>query len=144
MSTRGGGRGDNRNKGLEKGFLWRLPTLKHNDLGRLGPTFGIGAGCGLGVGVGLIGGLGLGIPGLSFGVGVGAGCGVGIGFGYGAGRGIAYDEKQQYSNVGKLFQQQESITSRDRDVIAALFGELVDHTTKLLETASKEIDKWRR
>ncbi|KAL9275499.1 hypothetical protein AKJ16_DCAP26251 [Drosera capensis] len=88
--------------------------------------------------------LGLGIPGLSFGVGVGAGCGVGIGFGYGAGRGIAYDEKQQYSNVGKLFQRQESITSRDRDVVVALFDELVDHTTKLIETASKEINKWRR
>ncbi|KAL9251486.1 hypothetical protein AKJ16_DCAP12642 [Drosera capensis] len=140
MSSRGV-RYDNSNKGSEKGFLWRLPTLKHNDLGQLGPAFGIGAGCGLGVGVG---GLGLRIPGLSFGVGVGAGCGVGIGFGYGAGRGIAYDEKQQYSNVGKLFQRQESITSRDRDVVVALFDELIDHTTKLLETASKEIGKWRR
>lgn len=50
-------------------------------------------------------GLGYGFPGLTLGFGVGAGCGVGIGFGYGLGKGIAYDEKKKYSNVGKMFQE---------------------------------------
>lgn len=41
----------------ERGLIWRLPVVKTNDLGKLGPGFAIGAGCGLGFGVGLIGGL---------------------------------------------------------------------------------------
>lgn len=49
-------------------------------------------------------GLGFGFPGLTLGFGVGAGCGIGIGFGYGMGKGIAYDERKRYSNVGKMFQ----------------------------------------
>lgn len=48
-------------------------------------------------------GFGPGFPGLHLGVGLGAGCGIGLGFGYGVGRGIAHDEYQKYSNVGKLF-----------------------------------------
>ncbi|PIA47049.1 hypothetical protein AQUCO_01400035v1 [Aquilegia coerulea] len=94
----------NGNEG-EKGFLWKLPVLKTNQLGKLGPGFGFGAGCGVGLGFGLMGGAGLGpgIPGIQFGFGIGAGCGVGLGFGYGAGRGVAHDENKRHANVGKLF-----------------------------------------
>lgn len=42
------------------------------------------------------------MPGLQLGFGVGAGCGIGVGFGYGVGRGIAYDDRRQYTNVGKF------------------------------------------
>lgn len=48
-------------------------------------------------------GIGAGLPGLQLGLGFGAGCGVGMGFGYGVGRGVAHDEHQKHSNVGKLF-----------------------------------------
>lgn len=44
------------NGGSEKGLLWRLPTLKMKELGKLGPGIGLGAGCGVGFGIGLIGG----------------------------------------------------------------------------------------
>lgn len=40
----------------EKGLLWKLPPLKSNQLGKLGPAFGIGAGCGVGFAFGLLGG----------------------------------------------------------------------------------------
>lgn len=45
-----------RNGDDEKGLLWKLPVLKSNNLGKVGPGFGIGAGCGLGFGIGLLGG----------------------------------------------------------------------------------------
>lgn len=40
----------------DRGLLWRLPVMKMQDLGKLGPGFGIGAGCGVGFGFGLFGG----------------------------------------------------------------------------------------
>ncbi|URE09855.1 hypothetical protein MUK42_21659 [Musa troglodytarum] len=65
-------------KGKEKAFVWKLPVVKTEDLGKLGPGLSFGAGCGVGVGIGLFGGAGLGagFPGLQFGVGAGAGCGI--------------------------------------------------------------------
>ncbi|PKU74071.1 keratin-associated protein 19-2 [Dendrobium catenatum] len=131
------------NNGVNKGLLWRLPVVKSKNLGKLGPGFGFGAGCGVGVGVGLFGGAGLGagFPGLQFGVGIGAGCGIGFGFGYGMGKGIAYDENRRYSNVGKLFRGNGNLPSQDR--IDALLDEMVVNTKKLIEAASREIEKWR-
>jgi len=40
----------------DKGFLWNLPVVKSDQLGKVGPAFGFGAGCGLGFGAGLLGG----------------------------------------------------------------------------------------
>lgn len=40
----------------EKGLLWKLPVVKSNNFGKVGPAFGFGAGCGLGFGLGLLGG----------------------------------------------------------------------------------------
>jgi len=40
----------------DKGLLWKLPVIKSDQLGKVGPAFGIGAGCGLGFGAGLLGG----------------------------------------------------------------------------------------
>lgn len=51
-----GGRYGGRNQD-EKGLIWKLPVLKSEHLGRLGPAFGVGAGCGFGLAFGLIGGL---------------------------------------------------------------------------------------
>ncbi|XP_026435316.1 chorion class B protein M3A5-like isoform X2 [Papaver somniferum] len=87
----------------DKGLLWKLPVIKTNELGKLGPAFGIGVGFGLGVGIGFLGGVGIGpgIPGLQLGAGFGAGCGVGAGFGYGMGKGVAHDDVRRYSNVGR-------------------------------------------
>ncbi|XP_072981447.1 uncharacterized protein [Typha angustifolia] len=129
--------------GDEKGLLWKLPELKSKDLGKLGPAFGIGAGCGVGAGVGLFGGAGLGagFPGLQIGFGVGAGCGLGLGFGYGMGKGIAYDDKQEYTNVGKLFHGARNLPPQER--IAALVDEIAMSTKKLVQATSKEIEKWR-
>ncbi|RRT56609.1 hypothetical protein B296_00028440 [Ensete ventricosum] len=80
-----------------KGFAWKLPVVKTEDLGKLGPGLSFGAGCGVGVGAGF--------PGLRFGIGVGAGCGIGLGFGYGMGKGVAFDDDNgKHTNVGKLFQ----------------------------------------
>ncbi|XP_058097535.1 uncharacterized protein LOC131242722 [Magnolia sinica] len=128
----------------ERGLIWRLPVLKLKELGKLGPALGYGAGCGFGVGVGLLGGVGLGagIPGLQFGFGLGAGCGIGLGFGYGAGRGVAYDENQKYTNVGKLFHGTGNLPSQDE--ISSLMNEMVRNTKRLIKVTSKEIDKWRR
>ncbi|RWW64611.1 hypothetical protein BHE74_00028147 [Ensete ventricosum] len=68
-----------------KGFVWKLPVVKTDDLGKLGP--------------------GAGFPGLRFGIGAGAGCGIGLGFGYGMGKGVAFDDDNgKHTNVGKLFQ----------------------------------------
>lgn len=39
-----------------KDLLWKLPVLKSDDFGKMGPAFGVGAGCGVGFGVGLLGG----------------------------------------------------------------------------------------
>jgi len=39
-----------------KGLLWKLPLVKSDQFGKLGPAFGIGAGCGLGFGAGVLGG----------------------------------------------------------------------------------------
>ncbi|KAI5003142.1 hypothetical protein ZWY2020_027792 [Hordeum vulgare] len=50
MAYGGGRRGSSR---------WGLPMVRSDALGKLGPSFGIGAGCGVGVGVGLIGGAGI-------------------------------------------------------------------------------------
>nr|CAD1842189.1 unnamed protein product [Ananas comosus var. bracteatus] len=127
----------------EKGLLWKLPEVKSKDLGKLGPGFGFGAGCGVGFGIGLFGGAGLGagFPGLQFGLGIGAGCGIGLGFGYGLGKGVAYDDKKKYSNVGKLFQDATNLPSQER--IGALVDELVENTKKLVKATSKEIEKWR-
>ncbi|XP_008808971.1 protein TRIGALACTOSYLDIACYLGLYCEROL 5, chloroplastic-like isoform X1 [Phoenix dactylifera] len=127
----------------EKGLLWKLPEVKSKDLGKLGPAFGFGAGCGAGFGVGLFGGagLGLGFPGLQFGFGIGSGCGIGLGFGYGMGKGIAYDENQRYTNVGKLFQGTKNLPAQDH--IGALVDGLVVNTKKLIEATSRGIEKWR-
>lgn len=57
-------------------------------------------------------GLGAGFPGLQFGIGIGAGCGIGLGFGYGMGKGIAYDENQRHTNVGKLFQGTKNLPAQ--------------------------------
>lgn len=121
----------------EKGLLWKLPPLKSNQLGKLGPAFGIGAGCGVGFAFGLLGGAGFGpgIPGLQLGFGFGAGCGVGVGFGYGVGRGIAYDDNRKYSNV---FHNYGHV-----DEIGALVDELVLNTKKVIRATSREVNKWR-
>ncbi|XP_020584648.1 glycine-rich cell wall structural protein 2 isoform X2 [Phalaenopsis equestris] len=131
------------NNGGNKGLLWRLPVVKSNNIGKLGPGFGFGAGCGIGAGVGLFGGAGLGagFPGLQFGVGIGAGCGIGFGFGYGMGKGIAYDENRRYSNVGKLFLGNGNHPSQDR--IETILDEMFVNTKRLIEAASKEIEKWK-
>ncbi|KAK7268964.1 hypothetical protein RIF29_21676 [Crotalaria pallida] len=130
--------------GEKKGLVWKLPELKSNDFGKVGPAFGLGAGCGLGFGVGLLGGVGFGpgIPGFQVGVGLGAGCGVGLGFGYGVGKGIAQDENRRYSNVGTSFPPSVKIPSQDD--ITALVDELVENTKKLIAVTSREVDKWRR
>lgn len=132
----GGGGGD------QKVLLWRLPEVTSKELGKIGPALGIGIGCGAGAGIGFFGGAGLGygFPGLTLGFGVGAGCGVGIGFGYGLGKGIAYDEKKKYSNVGKMFQEAPHFPM---DTVGALFDELVINTKKLVTSTSKGIEKWR-
>ncbi|RZB92198.1 Protein EARLY-RESPONSIVE TO DEHYDRATION 7, chloroplastic [Glycine soja] len=39
----------------DKGLLWKLPVVKSDHFGKVGPAFGIGAGCGLGFGLGLLG-----------------------------------------------------------------------------------------
>ncbi|KAJ1703776.1 Glycine-rich protein [Rhynchospora pubera] len=129
----------------DRGVLWTLlPELKSRDLGKLGPAFGYGVGCGAGFGIGLIGGVGIGagFPGLQFGFGLGAGCGVGIGFGYGAGKGVAYDEYRRYSNVGKLLHRAPR-SSSSQDEIDELVNEVLENTRRLLQAASREIDKWR-
>ncbi|XP_038989541.1 uncharacterized protein LOC103720830 isoform X2 [Phoenix dactylifera] len=86
-------------------------------------------------------GLGLGFPGLQFGFGIGSGCGIGLGFGYGMGKGIAYDENQRYTNVGKLFQGTKNLPAQDH--IGALVDGLVVNTKKLIEATSRGIEKWR-
>uniref|UniRef100_A0A0E0CB94 Uncharacterized protein n=1 Tax=Oryza meridionalis TaxID=40149 RepID=A0A0E0CB94_9ORYZ len=108
---------------------WGLPVVRSEALGKLGPSFGIGAGCGVGVCFGLIGGAGIGagFPGLQLGLGAGAGCGIGIGFGYGFGKGIAYDENGRYSNIRRSSQNSRNLPYE-----------------KLIKATSKEIDKWRR
>lgn len=128
--------------GNQKVLLWRLPVVTSKELGKIGPALGIGIGCGAGAGIGFFGGAGLGygFPGLTLGFGVGAGCGVGIGFGYGLGKGIAYDEKKKYSNVGKMFQEAPHFPM---DTVGALFDELVINTKKLVTSTSKGIEKWR-
>lgn len=40
----------------DKGLLWKLPVVKSNNFGKVGPAFGFGAGCGFGFGLGLLGG----------------------------------------------------------------------------------------
>lgn len=52
----GGGGGD------EKALLWRLPEITSNELGKIGPAFGLGIGCGAGAGVGFFGGKTVGLP----------------------------------------------------------------------------------
>ncbi|TKY45037.1 Cadmium-induced protein AS8 [Spatholobus suberectus] len=128
----------------DKGLLWKLPVVKSDHFGKVGPAFGIGAGCGLGFGIGLLGGVGFGpgIPGFQVGFGFGAGCGVGLGFGYGVGKGIAQDEIKRYSNVGNPFRGAKNIFSEDD--ITALVDDLVINTKKLIRETSKEIEKWRR
>lgn len=42
--------------GDDKGLIWKLPTVRSKDLGKLGPGIGFGAGCGVGLGAGLFGG----------------------------------------------------------------------------------------
>ncbi|KAK6116706.1 hypothetical protein DH2020_049526 [Rehmannia glutinosa] len=130
----------------EKGLLWKLPTVKSRQLGKIGPAFGFGAGCGFGFGIGLIGGTGFGpgIPGLQLGFGIGAGCGVGLGFGYGVGRGIAYDGNHKYSNVGKVFHHRGRGDVPLQNEIGDLVDELVVNTKKLIQATSREVDKWRR
>ncbi|GAA0162294.1 hypothetical protein LIER_18417 [Lithospermum erythrorhizon] len=131
----------------EKGLLWsKLPVLKSNNLGRLGPAIGIGAGCGFGFALGLIGGTGFGpgIPGMQLGFGFGAGCGIGVGFGYGVGKGIAYDDVRRYSNVGKVFRGAPSSFPPIQDELGALFDEIVVNTKRLIKVTSREVDKWRR
>ncbi|XP_047175695.1 glycine-rich cell wall structural protein 1 [Vigna umbellata] len=127
-----------------KGLLWKLPVIKSDQFGKVGPAFGIGVGCGLGFGAGFLGGVGFGpgIPGLQVGFGFGAGCGVGLGFGYGMGKGIAQDENKKYSNVGNPFRGARSIISEDD--ITALVDDLVINTKKLIKATSKEFDNWRR
>ncbi|XP_057793861.1 uncharacterized protein LOC131010377 [Salvia miltiorrhiza] len=129
----------------EKGLLWKLPPLKSNQLGKLGPAFGIGAGCGFGFAFGLLGGAGFGpgIPGLQLGFGFGAGCGVGVGFGYGVGRGIAYDDSRKYSNVDKAFHNFRARALPAQDEIGDLVDELVVNTKKLIQATSREVNKWR-
>ncbi|XP_009370657.3 glycine-rich cell wall structural protein 1 [Pyrus x bretschneideri] len=148
-----GSRGSREDDGGEgKGWLWKLPVLKSQQLGKVGPAFGLGVGCGVGFGIGLLGGAGFGpgIPGLQVGFGLGAGCGVGLGFGYGVGKGIAYDDHRRYSNVGNLFRGGNvgiSCASRNlptQDDIGALVEELVDNTKKLVKATAREMDKWRR
>ncbi|KAG8089402.1 hypothetical protein GUJ93_ZPchr0011g28749 [Zizania palustris] len=126
----------------QKALLWRLPEVASAELGKIGPAFGVGIGCGAGAGVGFFGGAGLGygFPGLTLGFGVGAGCGVGFGFGYGLGKGIAYDDKKRYSNVGKMFQEAPNLPM---DTIVGLVDELVVNTKKFARATSKEIEKWR-
>lgn len=116
--------------------------LKSEHLGKLGPAFGVGAGCGFGFALGLIGGAGLGpgMPGLQLGFGVGAGCGIGMGFGYGVGRGIAYDDRRKYTNVGKF--TISSLPSQDE--IVSYIDEIIVNTKKLIKATSKEMEKWRR
>ncbi|KAJ6825050.1 keratin, type II cytoskeletal 5-like [Iris pallida] len=129
--------------GDDKGLLWKLPVVKSKDVGKLGPGFGVGAGCGVGFGVGLFGGAGIGagFPGLQFGFGLGAGCGVGLGFGYGVGKGIAYDENQKYTNVGKLFHGAGKLPSQEQ--IDVLIDDLVVNTKKLIKATTREFEKWR-
>ncbi|XP_027359613.1 ATP-dependent RNA helicase glh-2 [Abrus precatorius] len=128
----------------DKGLLWKLPVLRSDGIGKVGPAFGVGAGCGLGFGLGLLGGVGFGpgIPGLQVGFGFGAGCGIGLGFGYGMGKGIAQDEYKRYSNVGNPFRNSGNLISEDD--ITALVDDIVINTKKLIRATSKEIDKWRR
>ncbi|XP_021775308.1 uncharacterized protein LOC110739153 [Chenopodium quinoa] len=127
----------------DKGLLWKLPEIQTKDFGKIGPAFSFGAGCGFGFGLGVIGGFGIGpgIPGLQLGLGVGAGCGVGLGFGYGVGRGVAYDDRKRYSNIGRPFNG-SYVPSHNE--VGALVDELVINTKKLMVAASKEMDKWRR
>lgn len=136
--------GGSRRNEEEKGVLWKLPELRATPFGKVGPGFGFGVGCGVGFGVGLMGGVGIGpgIPGLQVGFGVGAGCGVGLGFGYGVGKGTARDENRRYTNIGKLFQGDGYLPSRDE--LSGLIDELVISTKKVFRATSKEIDKWRR
>ncbi|XP_047328625.1 protein TRIGALACTOSYLDIACYLGLYCEROL 5, chloroplastic-like isoform X2 [Impatiens glandulifera] len=131
----------------KKDFLWKLPVLKSERLGKLGPALGIGAGCGFGFAIGLLGGFGLGISGLQFGFGIGSGCGVGLGFGYGFGKGVAYDDRKRYSNVGE-FSKSASKSTRtfpsSQDELNDVLDDLVVNSKKLLEETSREIDKWRK
>ncbi|CAM0883989.1 unnamed protein product [Alopecurus aequalis] len=123
---------------------WGLPMLRTDELGKLGPSFGIGAGCGVGVGIGLLGvaGIGSGFHGLQLGFGAGVGCGIGIGFGYGFGKGMSYDENGEYSNIRRSFQNSRS---RPYDQEAdALLDEVMESTKKLIKATVKEIEKWRR
>ncbi|KAJ8484228.1 hypothetical protein OPV22_016713 [Ensete ventricosum] len=125
-----------------KGFVWKLPVVKTDDLGKLGPGLSFGAGCGVGVGIGLFGGAGLGagFPGLRFGIGAGAGCGIGLGFGYGMGKGVAFDDDNgKHTNVGKLFQG----NSPSHGQIGGLIDEVVVNAKKLVKATSQEIEKWR-
>ncbi|KAM0940165.1 hypothetical protein DsansV1_C19g0161021 [Dioscorea sansibarensis] len=127
----------------DRGLLWRLPVVKTQDLGKLGPAFGIGAGCGVGFGFGLFGGaaLGAGVPGFKLGFGLGAGCGIGMGFGYGAGRGIAYDDKRKYSNVGKLLGRPWNRANLEG--MEPMLDEFFMNTKKLIRAAKREMGKWR-
>ncbi|KAL8130262.1 hypothetical protein V2J09_019417 [Rumex salicifolius] len=127
-----------------KGLIWRLPELRTNRLGKIGPAFAYGIGCGTGFGFGLIGGAGIGpgIPGLQLGFGVGVGCGVGVGFGYGVGKGVAYDENRKYSNIGRISQGLGNFPSQDE--LGAVVDEFLISTKKVINAASKEMDKWRR
>ncbi|KAJ8526457.1 hypothetical protein K7X08_028934 [Anisodus acutangulus] len=124
----------------EKGLVWKLPSVKSKQLGKIGPAFGLGVGCGFGLGIGLIGGTGFGpgLPGLQLGFGFGAGCGIGLGFGYAVGRGFAYDDIRRYSNVGKL------ASFPNQDEVGELLDELVVNTKKLIKATTQELDKWRR
>ncbi|XP_026435315.1 uncharacterized protein LOC113333040 isoform X1 [Papaver somniferum] len=128
----------------DKGLLWKLPVIKTNELGKLGPAFGIGVGFGLGVGIGFLGGVGIGpgIPGLQLGAGFGAGCGVGAGFGYGMGKGVAHDDVRRYSNVGRPSLENGHLPSQEE--IGVLIDDLVVQTKKVIRVTSREIDKWRR
>ncbi|KAM1242615.1 hypothetical protein ACFX2G_034953 [Malus domestica] len=116
MMGSGGSREDDGEN--EKGLLWKLPILGTQQLGKVGPAFGLDGGCGLGFGIGFLGGAGFGpgIPGLQVGLGLVLDTGI-------------------------------SPASRDlptHDDIGALVEELVDNTKKLFRATTKEIDKWRR
>ncbi|KAM1655312.1 hypothetical protein ACFX1Q_008206 [Malus domestica] len=79
-----GGRGSREDDGGDgKGLSWKLPVLGTQQLGKVGPAFGLGTSCDLGFDIGLLGcaRFGPGISGLQVVLSLGAGCGVCLGFG---------------------------------------------------------------
>ncbi|WVZ15615.1 hypothetical protein V8G54_013181 [Vigna mungo] len=122
-----------------KGLLWKLPVIKSDQFGKVGPAFGIGVGCGLGFGAGFLGGLLLNPPLhlLQFRILVTRCFDISIGkiiewvlaleflvyklaldlvLDVELDWGIAQDENKKYSNVGNPFRGARSIVSESTSV----------------------------